>query len=276
MESGHKGINEYDIAGMVQRYFPGINDKLVNLLQLREQAHQQGALAYAAVENKAQDILPSRISSAINLRVNWRYLWYLLIPVGLYMITYLSDPQILGVGAGRLMNYNQEFLPPPPFQININELPDQVVAGDGLELQVNVEGLELPSELFVFVKNENEPDGDFVDYSMEKLDATHFKYTLSDLKQDISLYIGNPEVSSELHEVNVLRRPFIKQFQATIQYPAYTGLAPEVMDANVGDFKVLKGSYVSWKLIPQGDKQCSPSFSATQSFKFTSSEDGKS
>lgn len=271
-----RGINEYDIAGMVQRFFPGINDKLLNLLQLREEAQEQGALAYAAVESKAQDILPSRISSAINLRVNWKYLWYLLIPIGLYCITYLSDPQILGAGANRLKNYNQEFLPPPPFQINLSEIPDQLVAGEALDLNVSVDGNELPGELFVFVKNDAETDAGFVDYSMDKLDATHFEYKLSDLKHDISLYIGNPEVSTQVHEIKVLRRPFIKQFQATIQYPAYTGLSPEVMDANVGDFKVLRGSYVSWKLIPQGDvDKVSMVSDASESFNFESDEEGQ-
>lgn len=248
-----QGIDEYDIAGMVQQHFPQINDKLVNLLELRRDTQGQGALASAAVEKKAVDILPNRISSAINFNLNRRYLWYLLIPIGLYMITYLADPQILGSGVDRLRNYNQEFLPPPPFTMDMTALPDQVVAGEDLTLEIEVSGDELPRELFVFVRNDEEEGTSFVDYSMEQIDATHFSYVLSDLKQDISLYVGNPEVSSSIHSLDVLRRPFIKQFQATIRYPAYTGMAPEALDPNVGDFKVLKGSYVTWKLTPQGE-----------------------
>jgi hypothetical protein len=246
-----KGINEYDIAGMVQSHFPNINDKLVNLLQLRSAS--TNSLAYAAIDKKAVDILPTRLSSAINFNVNLRYLWYLLLPLGLFLVTYLADPNLLGSSADRLRNYNQEFVPPPPFEINLAGLPDEVVAGEAIPLSVVVSGDELPAELFVFIRNDGEAEAQFIDYSMEQLSPTEFQYTLSDVKQDFSLYIGNPEVRSEIYSVAVLKRPFIKNFQVAIRYPAYTGMAPEQLEANVGDFKVLKGSSVTWELEPQGN-----------------------
>lgn len=246
-----KGINEYDIAGMVQTHFPDINDKLVNLLQLR--GATTNSLAYAAIDRKATDILPTRLSSAINFNVNLRYLWYLLVPIGLFLITYLADPNLLGSSAERLRSYQQEFVPPAPFDIELAGLPDEVVAGKEIPLSVTVSGNELPAELFVFIRNDAEEGAQFIDYSMEQLSPTEFAYTLSDVKQDFSLYIGNPEVRSETHRVAVFKRPFIKNFQVAIRYPSYTGLAPEQLEANVGDFKVLKGSSVTWELEPQGD-----------------------
>ncbi|MDP5169447.1 MAG: hypothetical protein NWR72_04330, partial [Bacteroidia bacterium] len=70
---------------------------------------------------------------------------------------------------------------------------------------------------------------------------------------DFSFFVGNDEVKSDAFAINVLKRPFIKQFQATIEYPGYTGKSPERLDPNVGDFKVLKGSRVSWELLTEGD-----------------------
>ena len=270
-----QGIDEYDIAGMVQRSFPNINDKLLNLLQLRSEASQQGALAVAAVEKKAVDILPTRISSAINLKFNRRYLWYLLVPLGLYLITYLADPQLLGSSADRLRNYNQEYLPPAPFSLELSQLPKQLVSGQDLLVEVSVNGNELPRELYVFVRNEEEDGGSYIDYSLEQVDATHFRYLLSDLKQDLSLYVGNPEVKSELYQIEVLKRPSIKQFQASINYPAYTGLSSVQLDENVGDFKVLKGSYVTWELVAQGEvSEAALLVEGGERMSFELSEDG--
>jgi hypothetical protein len=267
------GINEYDIAGMVQKFFPAINDKLVNLLQLRNAS--QGELAYAAIDRKASDILPVRLSSAINFRVNVRYLWYLLIPIGLFGITYLADPNLLGSSADRLRHYNQEFIPPAPFEIAIGGLPEEMVAGEEVTISASVTGNELPAELFVFIRNDAEADAQFIDYSMEQVSATEFQYTLTDVKQNFSLYIGNPEVKSATYAVVVRRRPFIKNFQASIVYPRYTGLAPEKLEANVGDFKVLKGASVTWDLEAQGDVSTVRFMVRDgQSEAFTPSEDG--
>lgn len=268
-----RGIDEYEIASMVQRFFPTINDKLVNLLQLRSTS--QEALAYAAIDRKATDILPTRLSSAINFNVNLRYLWYMLIPLGLFLITYLADPTLLGSSAERLRNYNQEFIPPPPFDIQVSGLPEEVVAGEQIPLSVTVSGDELPAELFVFIRNDDEEGAQFIDYSMEQVSATEFQYTLTDVKQGFSLYIGNPEVRSETYAVSVLKRPFIKNFQVSIVYPGYTGLAPEKLEANVGDFKVLKGATVTWELEPQGEVSAVRFLPKDgEAAAFTPSEDG--
>ena len=248
-----QNISDFHIARLVKDHFPEINDKLINFLQLRSEAWGQSALAQAAVNQKAAEIAPVKLSSAINLNVNKKYLWYLAIPVLLFLITYAANPAFLGASSHRLINYDQSFLPPPPFEIKLAEVPGELVAGENYVLAVTVEGDELPADLFVFLRSEVEENSEYIDYSLNKESNTEFRYTLSDVKENFSFYIGNPEVRTESYEVKVLKRPFIKNFQVTIDYPNYTGLATEKLEDNVGDFKVLKGSKVSWQLQPQGE-----------------------
>ena len=249
-----RNLSDFQIATMVRDLFPDINDKLLNLLQLKREAGNAD-LAAAAVAQKAAEIAPVRLSNAINLKLNRRYLWLLLIPLGLFFLTYVSDPQLLGASSYRLINYDQSFLPPPPFRIIIEEFPQEIVAGESVPLRVRVEGDQLPAELFVFIRDDSDPDNEYVDFSLDRTAPTAFSYTLSDLKNDFSLFVANPEVRSDTLAVAVLRRPFIKNFQVRIDYPAYTNLPSETLDDNVGDFKVLKGARVSWQLRPQGDVQ---------------------
>jgi len=270
-----KGINEYDVAHMVQRFFPNINDKLLNLLQLQSQPENQNALALAAIDRKAGEIAPVKLSNAINLNVNRRYLWYLLIPIGLYLITYLASPGLLGTSANRLANYNQEFVPPAPFSIELGDLPEEMIAGESLTIKANVSGPELPAELFVFVRTGEEENTGLIDFLMENAEPGAYTYTLTDVKDDVTLYIGNPEVRTPFHTISVLKRPFIKQFEATVVYPNYTGLPAEVLDPNVGDFKVLKGSRVIWKMAAQGEiAEASFVPRPGEAQAFTPSEDG--
>lgn len=245
-----RNISDWQIAKMVQTHFPQINDKLTNFLQLKEGKFEQGSLTAAAVDQKAEEIAPFQLSTAINLNMNRKYLWLLLIPFFFFGITYLVNPSLISTSTNHLINYKQEFVPPPPFEISLAEIPGEIISGEDLKLEVNVSGDQLPNELFVFLKNEEEKESEYIDYSLKKNSPTSFEYTLTEIKNDFSFYIGNPELKSESYEVKVLKRPYIKNFSVSIQYPAYTGLAPEKLGDNVGDFKALKGSRVTWTMEP--------------------------
>ncbi|MEL6650806.1 MAG: hypothetical protein AAFQ87_08395, partial [Bacteroidota bacterium] len=222
-------ISDFQIADIVKGHFPDINDKLVNLLQLKRES-QQNTLALAAIDRKAEFIAPVKLSSAVNLNVNRKYLWYLAIPLFLFLLTYFFNPDLLSASSARLVNYDQEFLPEAPFEIGMSEIPTQLIAGESFDLNINVDGKALPSELFVFVKDESDDQSQFIDYSLNQASPTAFSYTFSDVKEDFSFYVGNPDARSAQHTIKVLKRPFIKNFRAHISYPKYTGLGSETLE----------------------------------------------
>ncbi|WNJ15916.1 DUF4175 family protein [Pontibacter sp. G13] len=269
-----KGITDFQIADMVNRFFPEISDKLTNVLQLRKNTAGENTLAMAAIDQKAKEITPVQLSSAINLKLNRKYAWYLLVPLVLYFVVYLFDPAILGTGIHRLTHYNQQFVPPPPFEITISGVPESMVAGETLDLEIEVAGKELPSELFIYIKGNPEEQSDFIDYSLNKNSATEFSYSFPDVKGDFEFYVGNVETETPLYKVDVLKRPFIKNFQVRINYPKYTGLPSELLDPNVGDFKAIKGSYLTWNMIPNGDVQAAALVVDSVETEFEKSEDG--
>jgi hypothetical protein len=265
-------ISDFQIADMVRTHFPNINDKLVNLLQLKSSS-EDNSLALAAIDKKTEEIVPVEISSAINLKVNLRYLWWLALPIGLFLLTSMISPGFLGSSSERLVNYDKEFLPEAPFQLSLNEIPDQMVAGESYELKVDVDGSALPSELFIYIKDDSDPNSQFIDYSLNQEAANEFAYTLSDVKEDFSFYVGNIDARSEKYAIEVLKRPFIKNFRIHLNYPNYTGLASETLEDNVGDFKVVKGTSVRWELLPNTEV-ASAWFVSDEKTKFDSSEEG--
>ncbi len=267
-----KGLTEMQIAELVKDRFPGINDKLINLLQLRLQRTEPGTLLDAAIEQKAAEVAPVEIASAINLKVNRKYIWFLLIPIGLFLITNMVRPGLIGAGSHRLLNFNKAFLPPAPFALDMGDLPAKMIAGESLPLTVKVSGNELPAELSVFIRKSGQSE--YVNYLLAQDKPGEFSYTIENVKEDFSMYVGNPEVKSAEHAIQVFRRPFIKEFQAIIEYPAYTNQSPEIVPANIGDLKVLRGSVIRWKLEPVGDTK-SAWLIAKDSLKFKPANDGK-
>ncbi|MEZ4686582.1 MAG: hypothetical protein R3B47_11095 [Bacteroidia bacterium] len=161
-----RGIDDFQIADIVRHKFPNINDKLVNLLQLKRSYGDDNPLAVAAIDQKTEEIAPVKLSKAIDLNFNKRYLYLLLIPLLFLGGTYLIDKDFFSDNLMHLAKFNEEFVPPPPFSISLDELPDRIVARSGLQLKARVEGNELPAELFIFMKKNSESQ--FLDYSLER------------------------------------------------------------------------------------------------------------
>lgn len=241
-----KPISDMEIASMIRRHFPEIDDKLLNLLELKGNSETDNSLAIAAIQKKTEELAPIPFSRAINFNVNLKYARYLVIPFSLFLLVGLINKDILKEGSVRLINFREDFTPPPPFFINVNNHPNSLIAGQSFALEATVDGNELPEDLYLYLKKDSESD--FINYPMEKFRSNEFHFEFSDLKEDFEYRIGNEAVISETYDVSVFRRPAIRRFKAVVKYPGYTGLGTDTLTDNIGDFKVLRGANVTWIL----------------------------
>lgn len=246
-----KPLTDTDVAYLVRRHFPEIDDKLLNLLELRTFSNSsENALLAAAIQKKTDELAPIPFARAINLKVNWKLARYLVIPLLLFLLVGIVMPDVLSNGTTRLLNFNRDFIPPPPFQIMVQNHPDELIAGQDFRLTAKVDGDELPSDLFLYIKKASEAD--FVHYPMDQLRTDEFAFELNDIKENFNYKIGNEEVVSEIYGVEVLARPAIRGFKVVVDYPAYTGMEDDTLADNIGDLKVLRGTTVKWLVEVNG------------------------
>jgi hypothetical protein len=244
-----ESLSDMEVAKIIRDFFPNVDDKLVNLLELKGQlGERESVLLAAAIEKKTEELAPIPFARAINLKVNWRFARYLGVPLLLFLLLALIRPDVLTNGTTRLVNFNREFIPPPPFRVNVMNHPDELVSGEGFELKAEVQGDELPGELFLYVKKSSE--GEYVHYPMDKLRADAFEFEFRDVKENFNYKIGNEMAMTEPFSVEVLSRPAVRKFRVWLDYPGYTGLKDDTLPANVGDFKVVRGTKVRWILEP--------------------------
>ncbi|MEM6269759.1 MAG: hypothetical protein AAF998_09995 [Bacteroidota bacterium] len=246
-----KPLSDMEIAELIRKHFPNVDDKLMNLLELRDRASvEESALLVAAIQSKTEELAPVPFARAINLNVNWRYARYLGIPAGLFLLLWLLRPDVLSGGATRLVNFGQEFIPPPPFAINVLNHPDELIAGQGFKLETNVDGDELPAELYLYLKKASEKE--YVNYPMDKIRADEFTFEFANIKENFNYYIGNEGVDSKKFGVEVLTRPSVRNFRVVLDYPGYTGMQDDTLSDNIGDFKALRGTKVKWVMETNG------------------------
>lgn len=248
-----KIISHKQAAKIIGTHFTDVQDRLLNILQLREQMDTatDTSLIEASINQKAETLRPVPFTSAINLSVNRRYLKFLIPPALIFVFILFSAPNIIKDSAIRLLHHDTYFEKKAPFQFSVTNKNLTALQYQDFDLDVKVTGNLLPDEVFVRL--------DGYPYKLTKKSPTEFSYRFSKLQKSIDFrFEANGFESKEFH-LEVLPKPLIVKFETEMNYPVYTGKKDETLN-NIGDITVPQGTKVNWKFFAQNTKQVSVLF----------------
>jgi hypothetical protein len=230
-------ISHEQAASIIGRHFGNVKDKLLNVLQLKDQMnYADSALVEASINQKIQNLKPVPFAAAIDLKENKRYLRYALPPL-LLLLLLLFSSNILEESAGRIINNNKEFEKAALFSFVIDDNERKVVQYNNYELEVRIDGEALPNEVFIEVDNYK--------YKLEKKTPNTFKYTFVELRKDTKFNLTANGVISKNYDIDVLEKPQIADFDINLTYPSYTGRKNEAI-TGIGDLVVPVGTNIDW------------------------------
>ncbi len=234
-----KIISHEQAATIIGSHFSGVQDKLLNILQLKQQGNNAiyAELINASINQKSEEIKIVPFKSAIDLGKNRKYLRYALPPIMLLLFLILGAPNILREGTMRLWNSGTKFEKPAPFKFIIDTDSLRAVQFADYLLKVKVEGSALPNEVFINLGN--------VQYRLTKDAANEFSYKFVNVQQDADFNLFAGGVESRDYKLNVLRKPNILSFNTKLHFPDYIGRANEEL-SNVGDLVVPQGTNIGW------------------------------
>jgi hypothetical protein len=233
-------ISHEKAADMIGSHFTNVKDKLLNVLQLRQQASAGGdtSLVLASIDQKASEISPVPFRSAIDLSKNRQYLKYALPPLLLLVVILFAAPSLITDGTNRLLRNNVKFERPQPFTFVVDQDDElEVIQYGDFPLTVKVKGEVLPSEAYI------EVDG--YRYRLQKENANTFSYQFSNVQEDTEFKFSTAEVESDEFILTVLPKPNIAAFTVELDYPNYLGRRDEQL-ANIGDLTVPAGTKIKW------------------------------
>lgn len=243
-----KVISHAQAAGIIGEHFTNVQDKLLNILQLKQQSNNAlyAELINASINQKSEEIRIVPFQAAIDLGKNRKYLRYALPPVMLLLFLVLGAPNILREGTMRLWNSTTKFEKPAPFKFLIHADSLRAVQFSDFLLQVKVDGSVLPNEVFINLGN--------VQYRLEKNAANEFSYKFTNVQKDTEFKLFASGVESRDYTLQVLRKPNILSFNTKLNFPAYIGRANEEL-SNVGDLVVPQGTQIGWVFNAQNTDQ---------------------
>ena len=103
-----KQISNEQAATIIGEHFAEVKDKLLNILQLKNQLTDQSdnSQLLASIEQKASDIRLVSFPKAIQLGENKKYLKYALPPLMILMVILVSAPYVIKDSTNRIVNVN--------------------------------------------------------------------------------------------------------------------------------------------------------------------------
>lgn len=246
-----KIISHEFAAEIIGRHFPDVKDSLLNVLQLNrlsETNPNNQELILASIQQKTEHLKPIPFVSAIDLTQNKKYLAYSLPPVLILLTLLFTSPSTITAPGGRIINHGRVYEKPLPFTIQIDNKELKAIQLEDFELRITVKGEVLPEQVFIVSEG--------TELMMVKDNKLNFRYNFKKLQKTIKFSISAAGYLSREYELEVLPRPGILNFEAELNFPAYTGIPSETIK-NAGDFVVPEGTQVSWKFYTRDTEMLS-------------------
>ncbi len=241
-----KRIGPEDAGRIIGKFFhKEISDKITNTLQLKnylDQNPENAELIMAGIDQKASGSLVVPFQSAIDLKGNFRFLPFFIIPL-LFVIGFLLlQPAFILEPASRIVKYETFFEKPAPFTFE-KVSSEQGFRNENLDILLKSRGDVLPSGVEIFYKGET--------YRMNSVEKGVFSHTARNLQESFDFFVRSGGFNFGPFHIQVVQKPTFSHFNVKVNYPAYTGL-PDDSYSNIGDINVAAGSQIEWEFNTLG------------------------
>jgi len=224
---------------LIQKHFSGIQDKLLNIIELSEYHSNQSSndLVLASIDQKIDELKVFDFNEAVNYRnirlMSVYFLFSLLITAGIFVV----NRNIFTESTNRIIHYNQQFVKPAPFTFLLENKNLKAKKGDPFTIQLEVQGDELPQIVYINIDGNN--------YLMKSNSEGGFQFEMASVINPVQFYFTDLKYNSEKYNLELLPKPGINSFTTEINPPVYTTLKNQVFN-NLGDLQVPLGTRVKW------------------------------
>ena len=265
-----KQLNDEEAAKIIGKHFPDVADKLLNVIQLKQQKTGNLSLLEASINQKALDLKPISFVRAVNFLENKRYLKYAFIPVLIFGGLLLAgSDEIITESSARILDYKTDYIPPAPFQFTITNKRLECVQHQDYKITLNLQGEEIPTEAFIELNG--------LPIKMKKQANHQFEYTFTNIQKSRDFKFNAGGLYSKEYKINVLAAPSLINFKLKLDYPRYTQKTDEELE-NIGEVLIPEGTKATWNFTTEntedfsvlwGDKNLVASQKTNNSFSFS-------
>ena len=238
-----KKISFKTAAVILGKHFPEVDDKLVNVLQLKEQQKDipkaTMELLLASISQKTVELKPIPFNSAINFKANIKYLRYFIPLFLIVSVIFIVYPSFITEPSTRIIHFSNHYEKPLPYSVSLLNTELSVIQHNDFSLKVKITGDEVPDDLYV-------KSNDFI-YKLYQVNPGIFEYTFKNLNKGFAFQLITDEYASQEYTLKVYPKPIVYSFDVLLKYPRYLGKKQDKF-TGLGDIIVPEGTIVNWRI----------------------------
>ncbi len=237
ISNNKRQISDEEAARMIGKYFPEVNDKLLNVLQLHRNTTFNNSLISASISQKTQQLSVVSFPLAINLKDNLRYVKFLIPPAIIVLVLLVFKSEFFSEGTLRIINFSREYKPEAPFTFHLQNENFIAFRNENFTIDVALQGTSLPDKVYLAMADRR--------FRMTSEDNEVYHYHFQNMQRDASFSVEAAGFSTKNYEITVVDRPNLKNFSVSLDYPAYLNKKAVRLD-NTGNLQVPEGTKINW------------------------------
>lgn len=220
-----KKMSVEQAATLIGKFFPDIQDKLLNTIQLTNDLKNDSdnELLAATIEQRTAKLSPIRFSDAVDLKANLKYLGIFFGLLAIVLLLVIFFPKFAVQPTQRIVNYEQTFEKPLPYQVDIQSYNLETNQGSDLKFDIVVTGERIPDAFFV--------KSDLGQQLMTKNSTNDFSYTFKNLYNSLDFQVIGGDYKSLPIHISIHPNPALLSYFAELRYPAYIHRENETAEA---------------------------------------------
>ncbi|MDR0969535.1 MAG: hypothetical protein LBM67_03235 [Lentimicrobiaceae bacterium] len=229
-------------ATLIGKFFPDIEDKLLNTLNLSELLEQtpKNELLLAAIEQRTAKLSPIPFTNAIDFKTNKKHFWYLMVALLFFLALLFLIPDFVTQPVNRIVQYDKTFIKPLSFEVAFSNPVFETMQGVDYELKIEITGNEIP-EMFYVVREGSKQQ-------MKRNATNSFSFVFKKPYHDVPFAVEGGKYRSHELLLQVRSNPQLLSYQARIVYPKYVHREAEIIKEKTR-FIVPEGSQIEWTFV---------------------------
>lgn len=211
-------------ALLIGKFFPDIQDKLLNTIQLTNnfESNKDNELLLATIEQRTESLSPVKFTDAVDLKGNLKYLAVFFGLLALLLCLVIFFPKFAVQPTQRIVNYEQHFEKPLPYQVVVNQTDIETTQGRDVKFSISVTGERIPDAFFVKSSQGQQ--------MMQKNSVNEFEYTFKNLYNDLDFNVVGGEYRSQDLHITVHPNPALLSYRCDLHYPNYIHRENETLE----------------------------------------------
>ena len=243
-----KAMPNEKAAVMIGRFFPEIQDKLLNTLQLADSADSSdNELLSAAIDQRSAALSPFRFSDAVSFRENTKFAVLLFLMLVVAVVLAIFVPRFAIQPTQRIINYSQHYDKPLPYSVALSDTVIELTKGDDAVFSISVTGERRPDNFFV--------KGNFGQQLMNNNNDNTFSFVFRNVAENIDFNVVGGDYRSMPLSIVVHPKPVLLSYSANLDYPGYTHYQDETFEGR-NHYVVPAGTRIKFTFLLRDVDTC--------------------